>query len=131
MPTKTVIFSDLEKFSNNGLRALRSDEYNQMAGRAGRRGLDSYGTVIILPTFHLPTENELKKIMSGQSPQLNSKFELNYQFVLKTINNREFDMNHYLENTFFKQDKNKLKPNLLKQKNECEEKLKKYYINDD
>ena len=127
MPTKTVIFSDLDKFSNNGIRSLRSDEYNQMAGRAGRRGLDSYGTVIILPTFHLPTENELKKIMSGQSPQLNSKFELNYQFVLKTIINKEFDINHYLENTFFKQDKNKIKCGIIEQKKVLDEKVSKFY----
>ena len=96
MPTKTVIFSDMEKFSNNGLRYLRSDEYNQMAGRAGRRGLDKFGTVLLLPTFKLPTENELRMIMSGKSPELNSKFQLNYQFVLKTIINKEFDIQHYL-----------------------------------
>ena len=124
MPTKTVIFSDLEKFDNNGLRYLRSDEYNQMAGRAGRRGLDKFGNVIILPTFDLPTEHTLKSIMGGNSPVLNSKFELNYQFVLKTIINKEFNINNYLENTFYKQDKNKIKLNDIRNKNELENKIK-------
>ena len=128
MPTKTVIFSDMEKFSNNGLRYLRSDEYNQMAGRAGRRGLDKFGTVLLLPTFKLPTENELKMIMSGKSPELNSKFQLNYQFVLKTIINKEFDIQHYLDNTFYRQDKNKIKSADVKKKQDIEDKLSKMYV---
>ena len=37
MPTKTVIFTDLNKYDNKGLRQLRTDEYLQMSGRAGRR----------------------------------------------------------------------------------------------
>lgn len=127
MPTKTVIFSDLEKFSNNGLRYLRSDEYNQMAGRAGRRGLDKFGTVLLLPTFDLPKENMLKMIMSGKSPELNSKFQLNYQFVLKTVINREFDIQHYLDNTFYRQDKNKIKTADLEKKQILEEKIGKMY----
>ena len=42
MPTKTVIFTGLSKFddSTGGMRLLRTDEYTQMAGRAGRRGKD-------------------------------------------------------------------------------------------
>ena len=127
MPTKTVIFSDLEKFDNNGLRHLRSDEYNQMAGRAGRRGLDKFGNVILLPTFKMPSENTLKTIMSGKSPELNSKFKLNYQFVLKTIINKEFDIKHYLDKTFYRQDKNKIKDSDLKNKVEIENKLSKMY----
>ena len=127
MPTKTVIFSDLEKYDNNGLRYLRSDEYNQMAGRAGRRGLDKFGNVILLPTFKMPTENTLKTIMSGKSPELNSKFQLNYQFVLKTIINKEFDIKHYLDNTFYRQDKNKIKDSDIKKKEEIENKLSKMY----
>ena len=64
MPAKTVIFNDLEKYDNNGLRNLRTDEYLQMSGRAGRRGLDKNGTVIILPTCNLPTHGILKSIMT-------------------------------------------------------------------
>jgi ATP-dependent RNA helicase DOB1 len=37
MPTKTVVFTSLEKFETNK-RCLYTDEYIQMAGRAGRRG---------------------------------------------------------------------------------------------
>ena len=131
MPTKTVIFTDLRKFDNNGLRFLRSDEYNQMAGRAGRRGLDKFGNVLILPTFDLPTEHTLKHLMSGKSPHLNSKFELNYQFVLKTLLNSEFNISDYLENTFYKQEKNKMKIYDIEKKKELEDKCSKYYNDGD
>ena len=92
MPTKTVLFSDLEKYDNNGLRYLRTDEYLQMSGRAGRRGLDKFGSVIILPTMELIPQVSLKNMMTGKSPMLNSKFKLSYQFVLKTLCTTIFDL---------------------------------------
>ena len=55
MPTRTVVFTDLRKHDNGGIRPLRTDEYIQMAGRAGRRGKDVKGTVIYLPA-HKPLD---------------------------------------------------------------------------
>ena len=50
MPTKTVIFNSVKKVTGSQglLRFLNSSEYVQMSGRAGRRGLDEKGTVIIV-----------------------------------------------------------------------------------
>ena len=58
-----------------------------MSGRAGRRGLDKHGTVIILPTMDLPNYATLKGIMSGRSPSIKSKFIPSYQFILKALHN--------------------------------------------
>ena len=104
MPTKTVIFPKLTKYSNNGFRSLRTDEYLQMAGRAGRRGLDKFGTVIILPMDDLMEYNQLKKMMTGKSPSINSKFKLTYQFLLKILRNPEHELNHFLDQSLLSKD---------------------------
>ena len=55
MPTKTVVFTSLKKYDGEKNRYLTSEEYTQMAGRAGRRGLDTEGHVIHLCNlFKLP-----------------------------------------------------------------------------
>lgn len=48
MPAKSVVFSGIRKHDGVSFRNLLPGEYTQMAGRAGRRGLDTTGTVIIL-----------------------------------------------------------------------------------
>ena len=48
MPAKTVIFAELSKFDGTAFRYLTSGEYIQMSGRAGRRGLDDRGVVVLL-----------------------------------------------------------------------------------
>lgn len=48
MPARTVVFDSFKKHDGKELRPILPAEYTQMAGRAGRRGLDKYGTVILL-----------------------------------------------------------------------------------
>ena len=86
MPTKTVIFTGFQKFSGSGFRTLHSHEYTQMAGRAGRRGLDTVGYV-----FHLnnimenPLASEYKMMLSGKPQTLTSKFSIEYNLLLNII----------------------------------------------
>lgn len=47
MPARSVVFSGLRKHDGRSFRDLLPGEYTQMSGRAGRRGLDSTGMVII------------------------------------------------------------------------------------
>ena len=86
MPTKTVVFTGLTKYDNLGRRNLRTDEFLQMAGRAGRRGLDTFGEVIILPIY-LPTEKEFKSIILGNPIVLQSRLKLDYTWVLRNLHN--------------------------------------------
>ena len=103
-PTKTVVFPRLTKYSNGGFRYLRTDEYLQMAGRAGRRGLDKIGRVIILPMDELMDYAPLKKMLTGKSAPITSKFRLNYQFLLKILNTDTHNLDSFVSSSLFSRD---------------------------
>ena len=72
MPTKTVIFGGLSKFDGHkGHRLLETHEYLQMSGRAGRRGLDNKGKVILLSNmFDMPSYHNLTQMMTGRTQKM-------------------------------------------------------------
>ena len=67
MPTKTVLMTEITKFDGNNVRYFHSHEYTQMAGRAGRRGIDTIGHVIHLPNLYKNMDMlSIKKILNGK-----------------------------------------------------------------
>ncbi|KFG39951.1 DEAD/DEAH box helicase domain-containing protein, partial [Toxoplasma gondii GAB2-2007-GAL-DOM2] len=54
MPARSVVFSALKKHDGQRSRMLLASEYTQMAGRAGRRGIDTFGHVYIFCSDDLP-----------------------------------------------------------------------------
>ena len=63
MPARTVVFDTIRKHDGTQMRSLLPGEYIQMAGRAGRRGLDTTGTCIILVKGDVPEMSELHSMM--------------------------------------------------------------------
>ena len=83
MPTKTVVFTNMRKYSGSGERYLYSHEYTQQAGRAGRRGYDTVGHVIHLANmFELPELSDYRTILNNRPQTIYSKFKISYGLLL-------------------------------------------------
>jgi len=86
MPAKTVCFDSLEKFDGISFRYLSSKEYFQLAGRAGRRGIDTVGFVVTLIERNFADIKRIRQITEGDTEPLESQFKLSYNTVLNLIN---------------------------------------------
>ncbi|XP_056287810.1 helicase SKI2W [Pseudoliparis swirei] len=85
MPARTVVFDSIRKHDGTGFRNLLPGEYIQMAGRAGRRGLDPTGTVIILCKAGVHEMADLHVMMLGKPSTLQSQFRLTYTMILNLL----------------------------------------------
>jgi superfamily II RNA helicase len=86
MPTKTVVFTSYRKVTDGGdMRTLRTHEYIQMAGRAGRRGKDTEGLVLYLPAHRPENVEEVQAMMTGRSQQIESRMDFHYDFIIKCL----------------------------------------------
>ena len=56
-----------------------------MAGRAGRRGLDPVGTVIIACWDDVYDEGEMRRLLTGKATRLESQFRLTYSMILNLL----------------------------------------------
>ncbi|KAI0136779.1 rRNA-processing arch domain-containing protein [Xylariales sp. AK1849] len=100
MPAKTVVFTQVTKFDGVSRRPLTSSEYIQMSGRAGRRGLDERGIVIMMVDDKLEPDTA-KEIVIGQQDRLNSAFHLGYNMVLNLLRIEAISPEFMLESCFF------------------------------
>jgi superfamily II RNA helicase len=103
MPTKTCLFLGLEKFSEDvqRLRTLRTDEYIQMAGRAGRRGKDPVGTIIYLPERDPIPVYDMKAMMMGGRSMILSKMQFHYDFLMKTLQANNLDWIRLMKDSYW------------------------------
>jgi superfamily II RNA helicase len=129
MPTKTVVFTDIFKFDNSGKRMLYSHEFIQMSGRAGRRGLDKIGHIILLPQVFTNTTDrlELKSLMLGNPQTIKSKFYVDENLVLDSIKQNKFgSLEDFVKMTLMNSEVEKQKKYLDGKIKEYEEKVKTY-----
>ena len=102
MPTKTVVFCELRKFDGTDHRYLEPGEYTQMSGRAGRRGKDTKGTVIMFfkDAGKLPSIHNLEKIVQSKPFELLSKFRIRYNQIVNVLNTEGMDINEIMKKSF-------------------------------
>ena len=99
-PARCVCFQSLRKHDGQDFRGLLSGEYTQMAGRAGRRGLDTVGTVILAAWDNFPQELELRQLLSGQATKLQSQFRLTYGMILNLMRVEDLRVEDMLARSF-------------------------------
>ncbi|MEM8545873.1 MAG: RNA helicase [Cyanobacteria bacterium P01_H01_bin.119] len=84
MPARTTVISSLSKRTDRGHRLLNGSEFLQMAGRAGRRGMDEQGYVVVVETPFEGANEGAYLATSGADP-LVSQFTPSYGMVLNLL----------------------------------------------
>jgi ATP-dependent RNA helicase HelY len=81
MPARTVVIGRMSKWDGRRRRPLIPNEFQQMAGRAGRRGMDTFGHVVIPYSPWVPFREALE-IATGPLHPVQSAFAIRYNTVL-------------------------------------------------
>ncbi|MEB3325557.1 MAG: DEAD/DEAH box helicase [Cyanobacteriota bacterium] len=84
MPARTTVISALSKRTERGHRPLMGSEFLQMAGRAGRRGLDSQGYVVTVQS-RFEGVREAGQLATAPADPLVSQFTPSYGMVLNLL----------------------------------------------
>ncbi|KAF2461620.1 ATP-dependent RNA helicase DOB1 [Lineolata rhizophorae] len=100
MPAKTVVFTSVRKFDGVTQRYVTPSEFIQMSGRAGRRGLDERGIVIMMINEKMDPA-QAKEIVRGEQDKLNSAFYLGYNMILNLMRVEGISPEFMLERCFF------------------------------
>lgn len=81
MPTRTVVISATTKpSSDEGKRQLTPNEFHQMAGRAGRRGIDTIGYVNVMST-NKEQSRIFQSLIKSKPNDIKSHFSPDYSFI--------------------------------------------------
>ncbi len=83
-PARTVVISNADTRGNDGWRAIRASELQQMTGRAGRRGKDNVGFVVLVPgQFQNP--KKIAELLRANPDPLESRFRATYTSLLNLL----------------------------------------------
>ena len=115
MPARTVFFTNARKFDGKENRWISSGEYIQMSGRAGRRGLDEKGIVILMIDEKM-SPNVGRNLVKGAADPINSAFHLTYNMVLNLLRVEEINPEYMLERSFFQFQQYAAIPSLVESK---------------
>ncbi|XP_037957460.1 exosome RNA helicase MTR4 isoform X2 [Teleopsis dalmanni] len=127
MPARTVVFSAPRKFDGQNFRWISSGEYIQMAGRAGRRGIDDKGIVILMIDEEVSPATG-RSIVKGEADAIISEFHLSYNMVLNLLRVEEVNPEYMLERSFRQFQNQTNIPNLFNKYKDKQKELAKMKI---
>ncbi len=102
MPARTVVLESLSKFNGESHEIMQPGDYTQLTGRAGRRGIDTRGTAVVLHRFDIPFERVAAIAAEGSHP-LVSSFQPTYNMAANLIANYQREAAEELLNASFAQ----------------------------
>ena len=114
MPAKTVVFTSVDKWDGDDRRWLGGGEYIQMSGRAGRRGIDEIGIVIVMINKEMEPE-KCKNMLKGKADPLNSSFHFNYNQLVNLFRLEGLESEFIVKRSFL-QFQNERNVPILKEK---------------
>ncbi len=83
-PARTVVLSNADARGNDGWRPLTASELQQMTGRAGRRGRDNVGFIVLAPgQFQNP--RKIAELLRAKPDPLESQFKATYTSLLNLL----------------------------------------------
>lgn len=130
LPTRTVVFNKTRKHDGKGFRNLLPGEFTQMSGRAGRRGLDATGTVIVM-TYNEPLGmGDFKGVTLGTPTKLISQFRLTYNMILNLLRIEALRVEEMIKHSFSENSTQTLLPEHQKKVEKLSEDLKSCKIDD-
>uniref|UniRef100_G1M5P7 Exosome RNA helicase MTR4 n=1 Tax=Ailuropoda melanoleuca TaxID=9646 RepID=G1M5P7_AILME len=122
-----ILKETIEILFSEGLIKISSGEYIQMSGRAGRRGMDDRGIVILMVDEKMsPTIG--KQLLKGSADPLNSAFHLTYNMVLNLLRVEEINPEYMLEKSFYQFQHYRAIPGVVEKVKNSEEQYNKIVI---
>ena len=123
VPARSCAFVSLDKYNGKEMAQLTPTEYVQMSGRAGRRGLDTVGTSIILCFNDVPEMNYLTSLIQGKVEALKSQFKLKFNMILNLLRVRDIRMVDLLRRSLSANLVQSMMPQLIKELDEAKKAL--------
>jgi superfamily II RNA helicase len=100
MPARCVVFDSLKKFDGIDFDWLRARDYLQMAGRAGRQGIDEEGLVLARVDLEEANWMALRRVLEGEPEPVTSRFNLSYATILNLYQRLGADVHTAYDRSF-------------------------------